>query len=238
MKYLFIAFAGICLSLQVWAQKAVINDPNAQIRDVGEFHGINVSNAIDLYLSQGDLEAVAVSAKDVKSRDRIRTTVEDGVLYIKFDNEGWSWESGNKKLKAYVSVRVLDKLSASGACDVFVNGTLSGPKLELHLSGASDFKGSVRLNELSIEQSGASDVSINGSVDNLKIEANGASNIKGYDLVSDICSVHATGASDVRISVNKELNAHASGASSIYYKGNGVIRESHLSGASSVSKKS
>jgi hypothetical protein len=38
--------------------------------------------------------------------------------------------------------------------------------------------------------------------------------------------------------VNEELNAHASGASSIYYKGSGVIREIKTGGASSVAKKS
>jgi hypothetical protein len=109
--------------------------------------------------------------------------------------------------------------------------------LTLHLSGASDFKGSVKFDELSIDQSGASDVRINGNVGSLTIEASGASDTKGYDLITDKCSVHASGASEISITVNKELEAHASGASSINYKGEAVIRGLHSSGASSVSKK-
>jgi hypothetical protein len=70
------------------------------------------------------------------------------------------------------------------------------------------------------------------------VSSSGASDLKGFELVTDTCNAHASGASDIRITVNKELNVHASGASGIYYKGPAVIREMHSSGASSVSKKS
>ncbi len=178
-----------------------------------------------------------MSAKEIKYRDRIRTEVDNGVLKIWYDNEGHRWEHGDKKLKAYVSFKQLDRLIASGASDVWVDGAISGETLDLRLSGASDFKGAVQLKELKIDQSGASDVSISGTASTLSIEASGASDVKGYDLVTENCSVHASGASDIQISVNKELNATASGASSIYYKGSAVIRELHSNGASSVMKK-
>jgi hypothetical protein len=237
MKMLIFFILGISLVGSAFGQNSVINDPNAEVRNVRNFHAIAVSNAIDLYLSQSDSEAVAVSAKEIKYRDRIQTKVEDGVLKIMLDKEGWMWSGGNRKLKAYVSFKKLDKLGASGASDVYVNGVITGDHLDLHLSGASDFKGAVQLHELSIDQSGASDITINGSVAKLTLEASGASDTKGFELVTDNCSIHASGASDISITVNKELNAHASGASSINYKGEGVIRDLHSSGASSVSKK-
>jgi hypothetical protein len=221
----------------IWAQKAIINDPNAVVRNVKGFHAIKVSNAIDLFLSQGDEEAVAVSSNDTKYRDRIRTEVENGVLKIWLDREGWSWDHGNKKLKAYVSCKTLDKLEASGASNILVNGVISGDRMELHLSGASDFKGSVKFNGFSIDQSGASDITINGSVGDLQIDASGASDTKGFDLITDNCNAHVSGASDIKITVNKELNVHASGASSISYKGSAVIRDLKSSGASGISKK-
>jgi hypothetical protein len=237
MKKLIFSIFIVFLSGGLRAQNAVINDPNAELRIAKDFHAVEVSNAIDLYLSQSDSEAVAVSAKDIKTRNRMITIVEKGVLKIKLDREGWRWNDGNKKLKAYVSFRTLDRISASGASDVYVNETIRGDRLDLHLSGASDFKGAVKLNELAIDQSGASDVTINGIAGTLTIEASGASDTKGYDLVTDNCSVHASGASGISITVNKELNAHASGASSINYKGEGVIRDIHSSGASNISKK-
>ena len=230
---------GSLALMNVRAQKTIINDPNAEVRAVKGYHAIEVSSAITLYLSQGDQETVAVSASEIKWRDRIRTEVVDGVLKITLENGTWAWNSGNKKLKAYVSFTTLDKLTASGASDIYVDGVISGNSLALHLTGASDFKGAVKVGELHIQQGGASDVHITGMVSGLSsIESSGASDLKGYDLVTESCNVTASGASDVRITVNKEINAHATGASSVYYKGNGVIRDLHSSGASTVSKKS
>ena len=237
MQKLALFLISFILINGIYAQKAIVNDPNAGVRNVKGFHAIRVSNAIDLYLTQGEEEAVAVSAKDPKFRDRIRTEVENGVLKIWFDNEGWSWDNGNRELKAYVSCKTLDKLAASGASNVTVSGEITGDRLELHLSGASDFNGSVKFKELSIDQSGASDITINGSVGNLQIDASGASDTKGFDLISDNCSAHVSGASDIKITVNKELNVHASGASSVSYKGSAVIRDLKSSGASGISKK-
>jgi hypothetical protein len=220
------------------AQKTVIHDANAEQRPVKGYHGIEVSNAINLYLSQGDEETVVVSAPDTKWRDRIRTEVVDGILKISLDNPRWS--IGSTKLKAYVSFTVLDRLEASGASDIFVDGVITGDRLDITLSGASDFKGAVDVKQLKMDQSGASDAHITGVVSDMAtFRSSGASDVKGYDLVTQSCTVHASGASDIRVTVNKDLIiADASGASSVYYKGDGTIRESHSSGASTVKKSS
>jgi hypothetical protein len=219
------------------AQKTVIHDANAELRPVKGYHGIEVSSAINLYLSQGDEETVAVSAPDIQLRDRIKTEVVDGILKISL--EGKRWSMGSTKLKAYVSFTTLDKLMASGASDIFVDGVITGENLFIDLSGASDFKGAINVKELQLDQSGASDAHITGAVSGTAtIHSSGASDVKGYDLVIQNCEVHASGASDIRLTVNKELSAEVSGASSVYYKGEGTIRESHASGASTVKKTS
>lgn len=216
-----------------WAQKTIVHDQNAEVRQVKGYHGIDVSSAIDLYLSQGDEEAVVVSARDVKLRDRIRTVVENGILRIWLEGK----HMGDAKLKAYVSFTMLDKLTASGASDVFVDGVISGNSLALDLSGASDFKGAIRVGELYLEQSGASDSQITGVVTGLAtIRNSGASDLRGYELTVEKCAASVSGASDIKITINKELRADASGASSVYYKGNAVVTESKSSGASTVKK--
>jgi hypothetical protein len=237
MKKLLIFLLGGLVVLSGRAQKTIVHDPNAEQRHVKGYHGIEVSNSIDLYLSQGDEETVVVSAKDVKWRDRIRTDVVDGILRIRL--EGGHFSTGNNKLKAYVSFTSLDRLWASGASDVYVDGVISGSKLSMNLSGASDFKGAIHVDELQLEQSGASDAHITGVVSGLAtIRSSGASDVKGYDLAVETCNAHVSGASDIRITVNKELKADASGASSVYYKGAGIISEVHSSGASTVKKSS
>src|SRR5580658_2162395 len=139
-------FISIISLLHCSAQKTIIKDPNAESRTVGTFHAIEVSNAIDLYINQADQEAVAVSASEDKYRARIRTEVENGVLKIWYDHAGISWQTGNRKLKAYVSFKSLDRLSASGSSDIYVDGTITAEGLAIHLSGSSDFRGSVHVN--------------------------------------------------------------------------------------------
>lgn len=238
MRRLFFFLSMVILLGSGYAQTKEINDPNAEVRAVKGFHAIKVSHAIDLYLSQSDDEVVAVSASKDEYRNRIKTAVENGVLKIWYDNES-KWTRGDKKLKAYISFRTLDKLNASGACDVYVTGTIKANDLGINMSGASDFKGAIQANSLTVDLSGASDMTLTGgTATNLKLEVSGASDFKGYDFQTDNCSAKASGASDIKVTVNKELSAQASGASGVHYRGNGVIRDIKTNGASSINKKS
>lgn len=235
MKKIAILIAGLLVGAGLYAQQ--VNDINAEVRQAKNYHGINVSNAFDVYLSQSNDEAVAVSASETKYRERIKVEVKDGILYISYDSDGkMGWGNGNKKLKAYIAFRQIKKLSVSGACDVFISGTLKADELSINQSGASDLKGKLVVNKLMVDLSGASDITVTGTATQLSVEASGASDFKGYDLNTDICDARASGASDIKITVNKELSAHASGASDVRYKGNGVIRDIKSSGSSSVSK--
>ena len=237
MNKIILSAVFLFASVFTYAQNSkVISDQKTQVRNVKGFHAIRVSHGIDLYLSQGD-EAVAISASDVDTRNRIITEVENGVLKIYMENKGMHWDWGNKKMKAYVSFKMLDDLDASGGSDVFTESTIKQEKLTIHLSGGSDLKGKVEVNDLSLHQSGGSDVNISGTVSNLKIDASGGSDFHGYDLASDVCDIEASGGSDMHITVNKELSVSASGGSDVYYKGSGVIKNMHSSGSSSISKK-
>ncbi|MBC7424588.1 MAG: DUF2807 domain-containing protein [Ferruginibacter sp.] len=236
MKKIFLSFIGFAVAIAAYAQKAIVNDANAAQRMLsGSFNAIKISGGIDLYLSQYETESIAVSAAEQKYTDGIKTVIENNTLMIYYDgNRSWN---GNKKMKAYVSFKNLQKLQASGACDVQVAGTINVPSLHINMSGASDFKGDVKLVSLIVSLSGASDLKISGSATSVNIESSGASDVKGYDLVTETCTAKASGASDINITVNKELTAEANGASDIYYKGNGVIKDQRTSGASSVGKK-
>src|SRR5258708_2078873 len=135
-----IFFLASCLPLlSVLAQKTVMNDANVEVRAVRGFHGIEVSNVIDLYLSQGGQETVGVSAAEIKWRDRIRTEVEGGILKIWLDNKGWSWNGGGKKMKGYFFFSSPGKLVASGARDVYVDWGFFGSSPQIMVSCASDF---------------------------------------------------------------------------------------------------
>lgn len=235
MKKILYSLMLLMIGQAVLAQQPTIQDPNVQVRDAKNFTVIRLSSAFDVYLTQGNEESVAVSASEKEFIEDIRTDVKNGVLTIDYKPKK-GWGRGNRKLKAYISFKQLDKLDVSGACDVDIVGVWKADGAKIELSGASDLTGQVNISKLKFDLSGASDVKLSGTVGELEIDASGASSFKCFDLAADFCTADVSGASDVRIQVNKEMSIVASGASDVRYKGNGTIRDIRTSGASSVKR--
>src|ERR1700761_393757 len=213
----------------------VINDSHAQKRAASGFHGVHISSGIDLYLSQGAEGAVAVSAEDPEVRDKITVEVKGGILEIYIENNNFHWGSwSNRHMKAYVSIRNIDELVASGGSDVYMQDPIHASQLKMNLSGGSDLHGKLNVADLTIHQSGGSDSYVSGTATTLNINTSGGSDYHGYDLAADNCHVEASGGSDAYLTVNKELTASASGGSDVHYKGSGVVRSSQASGSGSI----
>ena len=236
MKKLLILTAGLFYSILSFTQQ--INDANAELREAKNFHAIKISNAFDVYITQSNEESVAVSASEEKYKKEIEVKVESGVLVIGLKKSSWTkkWNDSKMKLRAYISFKSIDKLDVSGACDVYIQGKIKEDDLKIVLSGASDIKGDFDVQKMHIDLSGASDMTVTGLASNLTIEASGASSFKGYDFKTDYCDADISGASSIKITINKELSARASGASDLRYQGNGLIRDIKTNGASSVSR--
>jgi len=258
-KILFalLLLAGFVVNAQ--ENKSIVYDENAQQRKVPSFTAISVSSAIDLYLTQSNKNEVAVSATNDEIRDHIITEVVGGTLIIRLGDKGswFSWRKwGNYKTKAYVSIKDIDALTASGASTVHLVNTIESPKMRIKLSGASDFKGNIKAgvlmyqltgasdykgevsaNSIDIDGSGASSIELIGKVDDLAIEVSGASDAKLYNLTAKGAILRASGASNIGVTVTEILRANSSGASDINYKGNPTVKESNTSGASSIRRR-
>lgn len=235
---------------------AIIHDDHVQSRKLGNFSAIKVSSAIDLYLTQSNVDQVAVSAKDDERRNQIVTEVVGGTLIIKMSNQdGWlSWKHwGDTKAKAYVSIKELNALTGSGATTIHLINTIQSPKLKIKLSGASDLKGDLECGLVSFDLSGASDckgqlmaksilidasgasnIELKGSADDISVEVTGASEAKMYNLIAKGAIVKASGASNANVNVTELIKAQATGASNINYKGNATIKENNASGDSNI----
>lgn len=219
------------------AQKQFVVDPNAEIREIsGSFTSIKVSSGMHVYLSKGDAEAIAISAPDDKYKAGIKTEIQNGELHIYYAGDRIKY-GNDEKMSVYVAFKNLEQIYASGASDIVIAGVMDVPMLNVHLSGASDMKGELDVKELNIKLSGASDMKLSGNAVNVNIESSGASDVKAFGLTSQNCNVKVSGASDVNITVTGELSANASGASNVYYKGEGELKMKQSSGASSIEKK-
>jgi Putative auto-transporter adhesin, head GIN domain len=235
MKY-FLQILFLLISFTCFAQKQFVVDPDAEVREItGSFTSIKVSNAIHLYLSKGEVEAIAISADEEKYKQGIKTEISNGELHIFYDGPR-VWSGRHQKLSVYVSYKTLAQITASSASNVLIAGVMELPILNIKISSATDFKGQLNIGELNVKLSGASDMRLSGTVKNINVECNGASDFKSYDLTAETATIKASGASDVSITVSKEIIVNANGASNVFYKGGAIVKEKHSSGASSISK--
>jgi hypothetical protein len=192
----------------------------------GAWNGWNWSNKhLKAYVTFTTLEML-----DASGASTVELTDPISVGKLELDLSGASNMKGDIKSSGEV------KYDLSGASTSRVN--FSASSFKLSESGASNFKGSVNSAETNFDLTGASTANIDGSTTNLVVSASGASDFKGGDLTATTCKVEATGASSASINVSKDIQATASGASSIHYTGGASISNLDVSGSSSVKKKS
>jgi hypothetical protein len=205
-----------------------------QIREVENFTGIKVENAINVFLTQGNKNSVSVNAIS-EIQENVITQVVNGILEIKLKSGNWKWN--NKKVIVNVTMQSITSLQASGASDIKINDKIIGEDLKIKLSGASSLSGKIKTLVLNAALKGASSIDISGIAGNTEIEASGASSFDGFDFICEDATLKASGASEINITATKNLSATASGASSIQYKGKPNVKDLKSSGSSNIKQK-
>jgi len=203
---------------------ATLSNDGRQTREISGFHGISVSNGIDLNLTQKHVEEVFVEANS-DDLDKIITKVEDGILKIYIKDRSWFGLNWNKQpRKVFVSFKTLDQLDVSAGSDVNSASVLKLGKLTLHVSSGSDVKLELDADELYVDSSSGSDVSLNGRAEVAEVSASSGSDITAGDLETKKCTANVSSGSDINIKVTQELNADASSGGDINYSGNPKVK--------------
>jgi hypothetical protein len=217
MKKILVAFAVILLAASSVIAQKIVYDDHVEKRNVNSFHAIESSAGVEVIITKGAKEELAVSASDKDVLNKVETVVKNGVLKISRETDWKFWNSfKNVHIKVYVSYVELDALEAS--------------------SGSSIKGTDVQFNKLMVKQSSGSLIDISGTVESLDVNGNSGSLFKGYELKTTNCSAAVSSGANAKISVAKELIARASSGGSIHYKGEAVIRDIHVSSGGNVKK--
>lgn len=181
-------------------------------RNVSNFQKIEANGAINLEVTVQQNYAVSVETDD-NLLEFIKTEVDGDTLKI--------YSEGKLSMRSKVNVKI------------------SMPELErVNVNGASNAViANVKSENFKLEANGASKIKVNGEVLGFEVDANGASRIDAEELKIQNANLNANGASNIVISAVNQLQADASGASSITYSGEPQIIEKRSSGASSIKKK-
>ena len=234
--FLFLSlFVGLITT--PFAQKT-INDANAEKRTVGSFHGIDVATGIELTLTKGTTEEVAVSASETQFRDKIVTEVRNGILRIHYETKSGAINKKNesKRLKAYVSYKALDLLHVTTGAEANVEGVIEATTFELKANTGGVVKAEINIGTLTVDQNTGSKITLTGKVDKLEAEGDTGSKFMGENLTTNTCMVEMSTGAGIYISVEKELNVKADTGGYIKYKGNAGIREIKTNTGGYVSK--
>jgi hypothetical protein len=225
MRFSCIVLLLSCLVYSGLAQQS-------EVRQIGSFQGVRVSEAIDVYLKKGDKESVKVEATGT-DLSNVLTEVSGTTLKIHMRDGNFR---GRKSVKVYVTFTQLAKLSASSAANLFSSDPIKSDRLEISVSSAGSVETKLESESVSVSASSAGKTVLEGKTKSLEIEASSAGDIDAYNLESENVNASVSSAGSAKISVSKELEAHASSGGSIRYRGNPLKTNTDSSSGGSVKK--
>ena len=202
-------------------------------RSSGEFTGVDVSGAFDLYIKQDTIRTIRIET-DENILEHIETISDGQRLIIRPEAGSNLRPTGN--IKVYVSSPVFNRLEASGACDIFSeNKIINEHELFIDLSGSCNVKMEFHAPKISADLSGSCDIGIKGGTKDFIVDGSGSTNIKCMDLLAENVSIEISGSGSAEVFASVKLDVDISGSGSVVYKGNAKVSQK-VSGSGSVKK--
>lgn len=216
----------ILFSVPVFAQ-------NSEMRTVGSFRAVKVSQSIDVYLKKGDKEGakVEVHGGDLSN---VSTEVEGSTLHISMKNSRGFFS--NMDVKVYVTYVNIDKITASSAASVFSEGMIKATNLDVTVSSAANVEISIDAASVMVDVSSAGEAVLEGKATKSEVEVSSGGEVDAYRLESESVLARVSSGGDAKVSVSKDLEAHASSGGDLRYRGNPTRTNTHSSSGGSVKK--
>jgi len=238
MRSIFIVAVSsllLCSSCREIFAKRIRGNGNitTQTRSASQFDDIDVSGSIDVYVKQDSTPSIKVEA-DENLQQYIETVNDGHVLRIR-TQEGYNLNS-SRQIKVYVSSATFTKFEASGACNIFGDGSIkNSSEIGVDLSGSCDATLDIAAPKVWADLSGACTVNLKGQTKDFKIQGSGSTNLKCFDLLAENIDLDISGAGDAEVNATGKLTGEISGSADVRYKGSAQT-DIHTSGASSVRK--
>ena len=221
-KSFLLQVGGIVVACLITLNVAAQSSRNVSAKN---FTNIAVSSGIDLFLTQGNTESVVIKGREDVIKDVV-VEQEGNNLTIKY-KEGINWGRlfRGTEIRAYVTVKKLNGITASGGSDVETKSTINTDKMSIKSSGGADLDLNIVCKDISISSSGGSDITLKGTAENMILTTSGGSDVDAFDFKVNYAQVTTSGGSDANVYVNKGLTANATGGSDIHYKGNAALKK-------------
>lgn len=188
---------------------------NVETRKLSNFSAIDVGEAIDVFLIPGNSESAKIEVKGADP-ENILTEISGKRLKIHMERGNWR----NVSAKVYLTYVEIDNIEISSAASVYTDGVLKTDKLYVDVSSAGDGELEIDVNSIEVDVSSAGDLNVSGKTDELYVDVSSSGDYNGYDLEADEVEAYASSAGSASVTANVKINAKASSAGSIRYRGN------------------
>ena len=235
-----VACVLLALALTWWVLARDAPGPTGMTeQDLAAFQRIDLAGNAEVTLRQGSAERLSV---ETPARGVIVTAdVRNGTVYVVVrDNRRW-WNSlfgGNRRpTRLTLAFRSLDAVSLSGAVSLTASA-LDAPELRLTASGGTSVRiAGLRTRLLYVSGNGALKSELAGTATEQRVSISGAGEYDAERLSSESANVSVSGVGRVLVNVSRTLDAEISGAGTIEYLGDPVVRE-RVSGVGRIRRRS
>jgi hypothetical protein len=236
LKYLTVILLCLAITVCVDGQIRKTVYGNGKVvkkeRTAGSFTGIKVSSGIDVYLKQGDNMSLSVEA-DENLHEYIITEVRNDVLHVYTDAN--IREADMKR--AYVTMKEINSVGTTSAGDIIGETPVKTDDLRVSASSAGDIKIEVYAKNINADVSSSGDVTLTGEADKLEADLSSAGDLNAYNFKVREAEISVSSAGDADIYVTESLNARASSAGDVNYKGDPKYVDAHSSSAGGIHRK-
>jgi phage shock protein PspC (stress-responsive transcriptional regulator) len=192
---------------------------NARTYNLGKFNKIYLQGAYKVIVKQGsDFQVEATGPRDLTDNLTINVRNNELQAKIKDFRARRFLNSDYHDIVLHITAPDLSAIRLGGAIAATVDG-FNNDHLAIKMSGASSARVNSSPRTVKADLSGACELTLHGEATKLTAEASGASEINAHNFISKEAIVKTTGSSDVRVHVTENLEANASGVSSIAYTG-------------------
>ena len=204
-------------------------------KTITDYNKLEVSDPFTVFITFSDtIESIQIEA-NANLHAHINVFKQNDLLIISLEDEV-NITGGNTVLNIYITTKQLAAFYGMGTANIELQNALVVDNLAIELTGASNFNGTIAVDQLNSKLTGGSNLGLTGSSNTLNIEAEGGSTQRDYDFETNFLFADLEGGSNLYVTVQNELDVNANGGSSLFYKGNGVIVQKHLSGGSQIIK--
>lgn len=222
-----------------------------QVRNVGKFTGIKVSNGIKVNFTQGNNQTVIVET-DPNLQEYVSTEVQNGILVLSVNNKK-SKSVNFKKLLVTIEAPHLSSVDLSSGSLLTTVNTIKENSFQAEVSSGSNLNADVKaettvnlkatsgasmrvyantVNLIFNGNSGSSSV-IEGKAEKSSYVTSSAASLNAQNAVVQNVEVSATSGSSVKTHATKSLNSQTSSGASVRFAGNPKeIKSDNSSGGS------